>query len=140
GSQERNSLAGADTIVLPAGTYTITIRPGSNVTDSTGGFLIGDDLTIVGAGADVTFVDGGRLDNVFATRALSKTINISNLTIQNGNVNAFRLGAGVFAQGTNNVTLTDVVVQNNLAGDGGGIYNSGTMALIRTAVQNNTAI
>src|SRR5436190_21297003 len=55
--QESNSLAGADTIVLPAGIYAITIRPGTTVTDAKGGFLIGDDLTIIGAGADVTFVD-----------------------------------------------------------------------------------
>lgn len=135
--QESNALAGPDTIVLPAGTYTIAISPTTS-TDATGSFDIRSDLSIVGAGSAVTIADGGGLDAVFASIGNLRTINISGLTIQNGNVGAF-IGAGLFAQGTNNVTLTDVVIQNNHAGQGGGIYNRGTLTLIRSTVQGNTA-
>ena len=136
--QESNTLAGADTIMLPAGTYTITIAPfGSN--DANGSFDIKDSLTIVGAGADVTIVDGGGLDSVFASPLAGKTINISNLTIQNGAVPASKVGGGVVAMGNSNLTLTNVVIQNNRAGDGGGIYNQGNLTLIRCVVRGNTA-
>ena len=50
---EANAVPGAATITLPAGTY-----PG-------GSLAILDDLTISGAGAATTIVDGGGLDRVF---------------------------------------------------------------------------
>ncbi len=137
--QESNALAGADTIILPAGTYRITIPPTVS-SDATGSFDIRDDLTINGQGATTTIVDGGSLDNVFVSTGSSKTINLANLTIQNGSVSAFRMGGGIFAPGSNNLTLTGVVVQNNQAGDGGGIYNRGNLTLIRSTVRNNTAL
>lgn len=136
--QESNVLAGADTIILPAGTYTITIRP-TNMMDSTGSFDIRDDLSIVGADAATTIVDGAGLDNVFTSAGTLKTINFANITIQNGAVSAFRMGGGISAQTNNSVTLTDVIVQNNHAGDGGGIYSRGNLTLVRSTVRGNTA-
>ena len=47
--QEANLLPGPDTIALPSGTYLL----------AAGALTIASDLTIDGAGADSTFVDGG---------------------------------------------------------------------------------
>src|SRR5437660_359344 len=60
--QEANALAGADTINVPAGMYTLSI-PGSFEDEAaTGDLDITDDLTLIGAGARSTIIDGGGLD------------------------------------------------------------------------------
>ena len=48
---EANALAGADTITVPAGTYTLAIAGTDEDAGATGDLDITDDLTIVGAGA-----------------------------------------------------------------------------------------
>lgn len=137
---ETNSLAGADTIQLPAGTYVITLPGTLSGGDTNGSLDMKDNLTIVGAGAATTIVDGGGLDSVFAVLANNKSMSLSGLTIQNGSVSPFALGGGgILARGQNQLTLTDVVLQNNQAGDGGAIYNQGTLTLIHTIVQGNSA-
>ena len=88
---EANAVPGAAAITLPGGTYTLSIPlVGSGagfITDEnaaeTGDLDITDDLTISGAGADTTIVDGGALDRVFHIMAES-TVSISGVTIQNG--------------------------------------------------------
>src|SRR5688572_19570463 len=57
--QETNALAGADTIVVPAGMYALGIPSlNQNLADN-GDLDITDSLTITGGGADATIVDGG---------------------------------------------------------------------------------
>lgn len=136
--QETNALAGADAILVPAGTYVIT-RPGV-IGDANGSFDIRDDLTIQGAGAAVTIIDGGGLDNVFAVGGPLKTVAISGVTVQNGSVSSSRLGGGIHAIRNNNLTLTDVVIRNNRAGEGGGIFNQGSLTLIRSVVYGNATV
>ena len=137
--QESNKLAGADTIQLPADTYVITI-PGT-AGDASGNLDISDDVTIAGAGAQTTIVDGGGLDNVFSIVGIQKTVVISGVTIQNGSVSpATRIGGGIFSRSSNSLTLMDVVVRNNHAGQGAGIYNQGNLTLVRTVVEGNTAL
>src|SRR5437867_2704086 len=106
--QEANALAGNDTIDVPAGTYTLGIPAGGETTvglDAAVGDLdITQNLTITGAGAATTIVDGGGATRVFQ-EASSITVTISGLTMRNG---ADQAGAGIFAQG--NLTLHDVVV------------------------------
>src|SRR5438874_2252898 len=67
--QETNALTGPNEIVLPSGTYTITI-PGrfegfGIYRSAIGQFDITNDLTINGAGASTTIIDGNNLDRVF---------------------------------------------------------------------------
>ena len=124
--QEANALAGADTINVPAGTYVLTA----------GALQIGSEVTIAGAGAATTIVDGNASSSVF--RGGGTTVNISGLTIQNGSADASTLGGGVSLYTGTSASLTDVVVQNNSAGDGGGIYSSNVnLTLTRVAVLNN---
>ena len=61
---EANSLAGADTIILLAGTYTQTLTTASNEdTNSGGDWDILGDLTIIGAGQDVTILQAAAAPN-----------------------------------------------------------------------------
>ena len=49
---------------------------------------ITDDLTITGAGQAITNIDGGGIDRVFDVK-LGNTLEISGVTVQNGNVISF---------------------------------------------------
>jgi CSLREA domain-containing protein len=119
--------SGADVITIPAGTYNLTM----------GELQFADDVTLNGAGAASTIIDGGDNGRIFAIFNVGITNAITGLTVQNGTAGS---GGGI----TNNATLTidDVVVQDNFAdGDGGGIFNSsnGTLNATNCTVSGNEA-
>ena len=87
--------------------YTITIPGAGEDCAASGDLDITDDLTIEGAGAQATIVDGGGLDRVFQvlpaqaqcgrTGVVSPHVTISGLTIRNGNVAATGdVGGGIY--------------------------------------------
>src|SRR5438034_224090 len=90
--------------------------------------------TITGPAAGVT-VSGGGLSRVFKVDA-SVTASISGLTITAGNVAAGN-GGGLYNSGT--LTLTSCTVSGNFAADnGGGIYNGfGTATLTNCTLSDN---
>ena len=154
--QETNALPGADEIFVPGAVYTITIPGALEDCAASGDLDITDDLTIRGAGAQATIVDGGGLDRVFqvlppqpqcgGTGVVSPNVRISGLTMRNGNVAATNdSGGGIYnsipgAQG-GFLTLVDVVVTGNSATFGGGIFNGwGASASMKgVTISNNAA-
>ena len=71
GVNEANDGPGGDTIILPAGTYTLTIPPGPvGATSFFGDLDVVFNLTIKGAGADSTIIDANHLDRAFLPGAL----------------------------------------------------------------------
>ena len=62
---EANASKGHDTIIVPAGTYTLTLAGANEDDAATGDLDIRNGMTISGAGADTTVIDGGGLDRVF---------------------------------------------------------------------------
>ncbi|MAU02027.1 MAG: hypothetical protein CL608_33240 [Anaerolineaceae bacterium] len=64
------------------------------------------------------------------------TVSISGVTIQNGDASLD--GGGLLVE-NGTVSLSDSIVQNNLAPSGAGIANNGTMTLDDVIVRNNTA-
>jgi len=131
-----------ETIVLPAGTYTLT----------SGALEIEKkSVTISGHGSGDTVIrSGGPFRVIQITGPLDATI--SGVTIRDGNVSSsVALGAGVLSL-KSNLTLRDVTVTNNSANangsagiaggvaDGGGIVAAdGRFSLIDSSVTNNTA-
>src|SRR3990170_8265891 len=95
--------SGADTITLPAGTYTISIAGAGEDANATGDLDITADLTINGAGAATTIVQacdssGGPctgIDRVLHITGAFVTAEISGLTIQNGFLPGFDFGGGI---------------------------------------------
>src|SRR3989441_11636576 len=63
--QEANAHTGADTIMVPAGTYLLTISGRGEDAAVTGDLDITDDVTITGAGATSTIVNGNGIDRAF---------------------------------------------------------------------------
>ena len=134
--QEANALPGADTVTVPAGTFTLSI-PGAGEKDAaTGDLDLYDVLTIIGAGAGSTVIDGGGLDRVFDVAA-SATVDISNLTITNG---AADKGGGIKSLGDvldlSNVSLT----ANATTGPGAGaFFSGGTATLVNVVISGNSS-
>ena len=145
---EANALSGADAIHIPAGTYVLTLAPVDGFDDSAaGGDLdITDNLTINGAGAETTIIDGDNKYVVFDTRA---TVTISGVTVTKG-YQGCGVGGGIVNR-HGSLTITDSIITGNKAyqcystgGSGGGIFNDGyyknaQLTIINSTVSNNSA-
>jgi CSLREA domain-containing protein len=138
-----NTCPGAQTIRVPAGTYTLTRAGFSEDAGSTGDLDISDDVTIWGTLQ--TVVDGNRLDRIFDVQP-GVSASISTMIIQHGRAEQ---GGGIRNRGTLNVN--ELTVQDNQAlfgeglsptVDGGGIYSVGTGALgvYLSAIRENSAV
>ena len=93
-------------------------------------------LTIAGAGASSTIVDGGSLSSVITVH--SGTVIVSGLTVENGYV-PNSAGGGILNFGT--TTVTNSVISGNAAGngaDGAGLYNDGSLSVSDSTVSGNS--
>jgi CSLREA domain-containing protein len=148
--------SGDDTIILPAGTYALTIGGEFEDAGLTGDLDITASLTLKGAGASSTSIDGGGSRGGFLVHGVlqvfgpATNVTISGVTIQNGNLaselgdrssGGLSNGGGATEElGAGTVTVIDSVIRNN-AGLNGGIENNGggTMTLRNTSVIGNRA-
>ena len=133
--QEANAGAGADAIQVPAGTYVLTVPGRTEDAGATGDLDITDDVTITGAGAEATIVDGDDLDRIFdiappvagATSAVDVTI--SGLTVADGLAQPFAgptdLGEGGGIRYASTLTVSSAAVVESEANFGGGLASSG---------------
>lgn len=131
-----NDSAGADTITVPSGTYTLTLTGDSEENAATGDLDITDDVTITGIAARQTIIDGNATDRVFDVKA-DVVAEINTVTIQGGKA---LNGGGIRNNGT--LTLNDVTVTANTAGDsstsnGGGVLNVGTFTAVASRISGN---
>jgi hypothetical protein len=126
-----DAASSSDTISIAAGTYAEHLD-------------IEKSLTLVGAGASSTAIDGGNSGTV-VTIGISNTapmVTLSGVTIQHGNTAGN--GGGIANSGT--LTLTNsTVISNTAAGAGysysfgGGIYSTGALMLTNSTVSGNSA-
>jgi CSLREA domain-containing protein len=156
-----NETAEADTIVVPAGTYMLSLAGAGEGLNATGDLDILEPVTISGAGASTTIIDGNGsvlMDRVLDVGATAPTT-MSGVTIQNGispqdgggirgsagltlaevivRANTSTTGGGGIATGAD-LTLTDVTVSGNASGTGGGgIAVSGNTVVTRTTFDGN---
>jgi CSLREA domain-containing protein len=132
--QETNALPGADTVIVPAGTYILTIPGRGETASATGDLDITDNLTVAGAGAANTVVEPctpspptapcGGIDRLFHVdpNAAGINVTISGMTIQNGasgpiigggistNGGAILLGRAAVIGASQHIASADVVV------------------------------
>jgi CSLREA domain-containing protein len=134
--QEANATAGADEIVVPAGTVTLTIAGAFEDAAATGDLDITDDLTVTGAGASVTFVDAAGLDRVFDVGA---NVTLSGLTVRGGDAQGLDGGGMFIAPFGADITVdvSDVHVTGNTANHGGGVMKR--ISLCSPAVPNSAS-
>lgn len=135
---QTNLSGGGDTILLSAGTYTLSITGTDEDGAATGDLDIVQSVTITGTGAQSTMIDGGGIDRVFHTQNTA-ILGLSNVTVQGGVENDH--AGGFYIDDTSVLHLTDAIVQNNDggSGNGGAFHVHGTLNLNRVLVQGNTA-
>ncbi len=107
---------------------TLTLCAGRRVLAAT--VQIGQDLTLVGAGAGQTILDGGDAVRVLRIGELAR-VTVRDLTVTRGRVAGQIIedgaGGGMFTLGV--LTLTNVTVASNVAEGGGGIFTRGALTL-----------
>ena len=145
--QEANALAGADTIIVPAGTYTLTIAGSLDDAAATGDLDITSTVVIVGAGADVTTVNAAGIDRVF------DVLTGANATVRGLRITGGNVGGGLRAGGGIRVTLATLVIERcaivgNTGDVGGGLFSGGGLVslgggpivtITDTEISGNTA-
>ncbi len=104
----------------------------SPITLTTGQITIGKNLTIQGPGASLLTVSGNNASRIFSISS-GFTVNISGLTMSGGN--SAGDGGGIFNAGS--LTVNDSVFSGNVAAGGGGIANTGTLNVARCTFSGN---
>jgi hypothetical protein len=123
-----------ETIIVPAGTYTLT----------SGELSISKSLDISGHGSSDTIIRSGKASRVFEVSG-AVTVTISGVTIRDGEVSESNAKGGGLLNSSSGLALREVVVTHNLARassetvSGGGIWNSGKLTLIDSSVTENVA-
>ncbi|MGD9765682.1 MAG: choice-of-anchor Q domain-containing protein [Candidatus Binatia bacterium] len=141
---EANALTGPDTITLPAGTYVLAIPGISEDAAATGDLDITEGVTIKGAGAPTTIIDGAGLDRVFHLFNAIGASSISGVTIRNGVAphTPFSFGGGIL-QDLSTLSLTACTLTANSVGNGYGAGISvrfGTLTVNDSTIAGNTAV
>ena len=148
---ESNSLDGADLILVPPGTYQITLSTTNENQSIDGDLDILDSVTIVGQDRETTIIDGNGIDRVFHIKDPDKKgtidVTISGLTITGGQPGTFVSNGGGINNEGGYLIVSNVIVEGNSASSGGGINNNntasntvfGTFVLSNSIVRNNEA-
>lgn len=135
-----NASPGPDIIVLPAGTYALTVAGAGEDACATGDLDVLDDLTVVGAGATQTIIDAAGLgDRVFQLVGSTHRLVMSGLRIASGNPPVGTDGGGVLSEGDLTLEQCEVILCSASGASGGGVAAAGTLILDRTTLQGNTA-
>jgi CSLREA domain-containing protein len=122
---------GPHTIVLPAGTYTLTILGEGDNNASTGSLDITASMTITGSGG-VARIQGDI--NTWSDRIFhihSGSVTMTSLEIANGS----RLGGSIRVESGATLALTKSTVRD--AKEGGGIFNFGMLKLTSSTIRDN---
>jgi CSLREA domain-containing protein len=135
--------SGLDTITVPPGTYLLTRAGAGENAAATGDLDITGPVFIIGAGAATTVIDGNDLDRVLHVVGAAP-VELTGITLQNGQAPSAANGGGVYLNGGSVVTLTASVVRDNTAlgpglNFGGGVYvaSTGKLTLVDSTVSGN---
>lgn len=128
---------GADTIILPAGEFIFSLAGSGENSALTGDLDILDDLTIIGAGANDTYIDANGLDRVFELYSSSQ-VRLVRLTARGGNSGGVAGGNTRLTNGTT-LTLEFVRISDTAVDTSPAIYaiNDATLNIYTSRIENN---
>lgn len=128
---------GDDVIVLPAGNYVLT-RVGEDNTNVAGDLDVIEDETLSIVGTGTVAIRGGGTDRVIDHYSGGGDLEITNVTISDGNLAGINDGGGVLNRSGDLTVQNSTLRGNRGAVDGGGIANYDTATLINVTVSGNS--
>jgi hypothetical protein len=141
--------SGIGTIMVPAGTYQLTIAGAGENANATGDLNITQPVTIIGGGKNDTFIQAGPskgngVDRVFSMYNSTGTVKISDLTIRWGTVSSgYNGGGGIYLPNdfyTSTFVLERVGVIDNtitVSRHGGGIFTTIPTTIYDSTIDGN---
>ena len=137
--QDSNALPGADEIVLPEGTYALTLKGALEDACATGDLDVTDDLTLTGAGATLSLINGKKAkDRVFDVHSgllVIEGVSLSGGRSPKSDDDGQENGGGLRVSAPAGLELRNVVVAKNRArNDGGGLWLDGADATLEDCV------
>jgi hypothetical protein len=112
---------------------------GKTITLSHGELALSQSLTIAGPVANPVTISGNQASRVFDITSSSAIVTLSGLTITQGHAGE---GGGIYNTGT--LTVSQCTLSDNSAsvlfGVGGGIYNRGTLTVSQCSLSGNRAV
>ena len=140
--QTANANPGADTITfaasLPSPAVFTLSRMGNDDTALNGDLDITEDLTLIGNGAARTILDGNGAvlqERVLHITGANIKVTVTGITVRNGRAQD---GGGVYNSGELTV-LSSAISGNRAVFVGGGLYNSGVMTVTKTTINGNAS-
>ena len=133
--------SGVDTIILPAGTYTLTIAGANEDLALAGDLDITNSLTIIGMGIQLTQIDGNHIDRILDVFAPA-VLQLYQLSLINGSAPATGLygGGAILNRSSGTLDLNQISLRENSSQSvGGAIDNSGTARLNYVTLDANLA-
>lgn len=126
---------GADTITLPAGTFTLSLAGTGENAAATGDLDIVDDLNLVGDSTDTTIIDVAGLDRAFEVFP-DPVVAMSRLSITNAAGST--AGVAIRIVGTSSLSLTLVRISNSVGTSPAVYVTTGTnLSLVATRIEDN---
>lgn len=129
------------TINLSEGTFTLTGVSGEDANLEGDIDLYGDvNLTITGAGDELTVISGANVDRLFDVRR-NASLTLKDLTLKDGNPGEGEFGGHIYADNAKNIVLENVSLLGGTANKGGAIYflNVKNFNIEGSAFRNNEA-
>lgn len=145
-TKSNNTSGGIGTIILPAGTYRLSIDGEAENFNATGDLDIRQPVTIIGAGQSCTFIQAGStigdgIDRVVQMLHTDGTVSLSDMTIRWGHISTeFFGGGGIYQDEHTNLIMERVTVTENtvdVVRAGGGIFSIGNLTINQSTISNN---
>ncbi len=139
---ETNALAGADTIDLPAGNYTLTLTGTNENLAATGDLDVTGPLTLQSTSSNGfadTIIDGNQIDRVFENTS-SFALTLNGLTITNGLASGVTTEGGAMRVASSVLNLQNSVISDSVGGNGGGVFcANGVLNISASEISGNMA-
>lgn len=149
---EANAQAGKDDIVLPKGTFKLTLPEAGSPSNTEGDLDVTESVEIDGRSASKTVIEQTVKDRVLRNDAPFASLSmpgllLSDVTLTGGIIGGAGESGGAGLQQNAFALMDQVVIRDNIARSdvdddvpAGGLYSAGTTAMAETVIRDNAAV
>lgn len=132
---DANALGGPDTVSFDP----IFFATAKTIALTTGELLVSDSVSILSPGASIVTVSGNNASRVFFMKAATTIdVQLSGLTITQGNISSNMFGGGIHTTNVNLTVQKSIITANKASFAGGMDIDFGSLTLVDSVVSNNS--